>query len=55
MDVYVGLDIGGTKFLVAAVDAAGQILHQVRDSTPQDLDEGLALLHGMIEKVSKIR
>ena len=52
MDVYVGLDIGGTKFLVAAADAAGQILHQVRESTPQDLDEGLALLEEMIEAVT---
>ena len=51
MDVHVGLDIGGTKLLVAAA-VGGQIIRRVQRPTPLDLDSGLALLHAMIDEVA---
>lgn len=53
--VYVGLDIGGTKLIVAAADAAGAIQDQTQAATPPGLDEGLQLLHRMIETVARGR
>jgi len=52
MAVTIGLDIGGTKFLVAAADASGAILRRTRATTPLDLDEGLDLLNRMITQVA---
>lgn len=52
MTMYVGLDIGGTKLMVAAADAGGQILRRVRAPTPQGLREGLDLLHQMVAEVA---
>ncbi len=52
MSLYIGLDIGGTKFMVAAADAAGRELARVREDTPADLREGLELLHAMIARVA---
>ncbi len=52
MAIYIGLDIGGTKFMVAAGDEKGQVLETTRAATPLELDAGLALLHAMIEKVA---
>lgn len=52
MSIYVGLDIGGTKIVVAAVDAQGMVLGKVREPTPIDLDAGLSLLEEMMEWVS---
>lgn len=52
MSVFVGLDIGGTKFMVAAADESGQILRRVRAPTPQRLQEGLDLLDQMISEVA---
>src|SRR5215212_952518 len=52
MSIYIGLDIGGTKLMVAAADASGKILRRTREATPQGLDEGLDLLHRMIAKVA---
>jgi glucokinase len=51
MPVYVGLDIGGTKLLVAAADENGTILRRRQAPTPLDLHEGLALLKKMVEEV----
>ncbi len=51
--VYVGLDIGGTKLMVAAADETGRILRRVRASTPPGLDDGLTLLHQMIAEVAE--
>lgn len=53
MALYVGLDIGGTKFLVASADGKGKILERVQDPTPPGLDDGLAALHRMIETVAR--
>src|SRR5215210_5874245 len=52
MSVYIGLDIGGTKLMVAAADGAGEITRRARDSTPLDLREGLDMLHRMIAEVA---
>ena len=58
--MYLGLDIGGTKFQVASANEKGDILRRVRAETPLQLDAGLNLLHEMIgqviekEKISSI-
>lgn len=52
MTLYVGLDIGGTKFLVAGADRDGQILRRAQKPAPPGLQEGLDALHGMIETVA---
>jgi predicted NBD/HSP70 family sugar kinase len=52
MAVYVGLDIGGTKILAAAADAAGDILRRTRAATPLDLAAGLDLLVELIGEVT---
>jgi len=44
MSLFIGLDIGGTKFLVASADETGRMLARTRHETPQALDEGLRLL-----------
>jgi predicted NBD/HSP70 family sugar kinase len=52
MAVYIGLDIGGTKFMVAAGDESGKILRRLRAKTSASLEADLACLHGMIAEVS---
>jgi predicted NBD/HSP70 family sugar kinase len=52
MPIYIGLDIGGTKLMVAAADQAGAILRRTREATPLDREEGLSLLHRMIAEVA---
>jgi predicted NBD/HSP70 family sugar kinase len=52
MPLSIGLDIGGTKLIVAAADDSGRIARQVRHATPRGLDEGLELLHAMIREVA---
>ena len=53
MGLYVGLDIGGTKIMVAAGDGSGAIVRRVRAPTPAPLADGLALLHHMIAEVAQ--
>lgn len=48
----IGLDIGGTKFLVAVADRSGTIVRSTQASTPVDRAEGLALLKTMIREVA---
>lgn len=43
--MYVGVDIGGTKTLVAALDDAGVIVERIRFPTPHDYSAFLAQLH----------
>jgi len=50
--VFIALDIGGTKLIVAAADENGTILRRERATTPLHLDEGLRLLDRMIETVA---
>src|SRR5580692_10438233 len=51
VSIYVGLDIGGTKLMVAAGDSTGAIIKVARQPTPVDLNEGLNLLDEMIREV----
>jgi predicted NBD/HSP70 family sugar kinase len=52
MDVYVGLDIGGTKFMAAAADSRGKIIKRTRAETPHRLEEGVRLLKKMTKEVA---
>lgn len=51
MGVFVGLDIGGTKFMVASADRDGNILQRVRRDTTTNLEIDLANLESMIAEV----
>lgn len=51
MGRFVGLDIGGTKFMVAAADRTGRVLERVRAPAPAGLEEGLVLLRSMVKQV----
>ena len=53
MAVYVGLDIGGTKIMVAAADREGNILQRARSSTSTSLEEDLTNINNMIEEVAQ--
>jgi len=50
--LFVGLDIGGTKLIVASADESGRILKKERAPTPLPLDQGLSLLDEMIAAVT---
>ncbi len=50
--LYIGLDIGGTKLLVASADRQGRILDRVQEATPSEVEPGLNALHRMIAAVS---
>jgi glucokinase len=51
MAVLIGLDIGGTKIMVASADREGNILRRERRATSTTLEEDLANINGMIAKV----
>ncbi|HSK89073.1 MAG TPA: ROK family protein [Anaerolineales bacterium] len=48
MTVFIGLDIGGTKIIVAAADREGNILRRARTATSASLEEDLANINNMI-------
>ena len=52
---YVGLDVGGTKFLVASADEQGRVLDRIQQATPPGFQEGLDALNRMITTVSRGR
>lgn len=52
MEVLVGLDIGGTKIMVASADREGNILRRVRTDTSASLDSDLENLTRMIGEVA---
>jgi glucokinase len=52
MSVFVGLDIGGTKIMVAAADRDGNILRRARRATSTSLEADLANINSMIEAVA---
>ncbi len=52
MGIYVGLDIGGTKFMVAAADSQGKILRRTRQATTTSLEGDLARLERMIDETA---
>ncbi len=51
-DTYIGLDIGGTKFLVASADRQGKIIRRLQTDTPDGLQDGIDLLNDMVRQVS---
>ena len=52
MGVFVGLDIGGTKIMIAAADQDGNILRRARTATSTSLEEDLANINRMIAEVA---
>ncbi len=52
MAVFVGLDIGGTKIMVAAADHEGNELRRARTATTTSLEEDLANINRMIADVA---
>jgi glucokinase len=52
MTVLIGLDIGGTKIMVAAADRQGNILRRARTATSAHLEEDLANINTMIGEVA---
>ncbi len=52
MGIFVGLDIGGTKFMVAAADQEGNILRRVRTATSTSLEADLENINRMIQEVA---
>ncbi len=51
--IYLALDIGGTKLLVASADATGKLLARQQAPTPTPLAAGLEQLHRMIADLSR--
>lgn len=52
MGIYIGLDIGGTKFMAAAADEEGHILRRMRSPVSGTLAEDLEILNHMVEKLA---
>ena len=52
MGVFVGLDIGGTKIMIASADGEGNILHRARMATSTNLEEDLTNINNMITEVA---
>lgn len=52
MAVLIGLDIGGTKIMVASADLDGNILRRVRRATSTTLESDLANINSMIAEVA---
>jgi glucokinase len=52
MAVLIGLDIGGTKIMVAAADRDGKILRRARTDTSTSLEADLANINSMIAEVA---
>jgi len=50
--MLIGLDIGGTKIMVAAADREGTILRRTRTATSSTLEEDLANINNMIAEVA---
>jgi predicted NBD/HSP70 family sugar kinase len=53
MNIYIGIDMGGTKTIVAAADKKGNILRKIRYDTPTNLKEGLILIKKNIKELAK--
>src|ERR1043165_2742494 len=52
MAVFIGLDIGGTKIMVASADHEGNILRRARTATSTNLDTDLENINSMISAVA---
>jgi predicted NBD/HSP70 family sugar kinase len=53
MALYIGLDIGGTKLMVAGADESGTIRRRLRADTPPGLQEGLDRLNAMVAEIAQ--
>lgn len=53
MSLYIGLDIGGTKFMVASADQEGNILHRARANNTSQLESDLERLDQLIGEVAQ--
>jgi glucokinase len=53
MAVFIGLDIGGTKIMVAAADREGNILRRARADTSTSLETDLVNINSMIAGVAE--
>ena len=51
-EIYIGLDIGGTRCRAASADLRGTVIKRIQGATPAGLDEGLDLLHKMIAEAA---
>jgi predicted NBD/HSP70 family sugar kinase len=51
MAVFVGLDIGGTKIMVASADREGNLLQRARTDTSTSLETDVANINAMIARV----
>ena len=52
MAIFIGLDIGGTKIMVASADREGNILRRARTATSTSLDTDLENINRMIREVA---
>ncbi|HPH98595.1 MAG TPA: ROK family protein [Anaerolineaceae bacterium] len=52
MPIYIGLDIGGTKLMVASADEHGNIIRRARSRTSNSLERDLARIEQMIIETS---
>ncbi|HUC87109.1 MAG TPA: ROK family protein [Candidatus Saccharimonadales bacterium] len=50
--MYIGVDIGGSKILVAASEGGPKILHSQKIKTPKDGNQGVAEIIHLIEQVA---
>ncbi len=53
MGIFIGLDIGGTKFMAAAADGDGHILRQARAATSDSLETDLETLNRLTAEVAE--
>ncbi|MEI6056540.1 MAG: ROK family protein [Lentisphaerota bacterium] len=53
MEIYIGLDIGGTKIMVASTDGNGKELKRTKVDTPKSFNEGLNLINHLIQEIAK--
>ena len=52
MEIYIGLDIGGTKIMAASFDKDFNELKRVKYQTPIPLNDGIELLHKSVSEVA---
>ena len=50
--MYVALDLGGTKIMVATFTADGKIIKREKVDTPKPLAEGLELIKKLVHDIS---
>ena len=51
--IRIGVDFGGTKIEVAALDAAGRFVARVRTATPNDYDQSLVAVAGLVAEAER--